>query len=115
MGPQDTFKEQMESLLTDSIEKYPDAIRWVMQKLDGVVLSDIQTDYEKFVERLAGDGPFDNHPYSPVRDNFVDLIKWYRNKHSTSLKIAKGKCDAFVQDNYYDSDRGKRARGEPIL
>lgn len=111
MSTQLSFKAQMAGLLADNMEKYPDAMKWLMKKLEGVDVDVMRTDYEKFVEQLEGGGPFQGQPYDPSRDNYVELIRWHRNKHGTSLKHAKLECDNFIQENYYETTRAKNARG----
>lgn len=112
MSSQISFRKQMEGLLNDNMDSYPDAMAWLMKKLDGVDLDEQKTEYEKFYERLQGSGPFDGHPYKANQDNFIDLIKWYRAKHLVGLKDAKYAADKYVEENFYDSDRAKRYRGE---
>lgn len=101
-----TFQEQIDGVINDCQEKYPDVIKWIHQMSEIQDFSLIQTDMEDFLEQLTMPfgKSFHGHPYIPKSlpggGNMVPLIKWYRNKHGVGLKEAKDACDQFRAKHY---------------
>lgn len=92
-----TMREQLEGLMNDNIEKYPDAIEWIHSVMVNTRLDTLRTKKERFIDTLMGKNcKFDGHPYNPSNPNKVVLIKWYREKYGVGLKEAKEACDAFI-------------------
>ena len=104
-----SFREQLQALLDENIEKYPDAIRWMMEVSAHIDL-DRETEYERFVERLNGNSEFSNHPYDPNSDNIVQLIKWYKNNTGSGLRDAKKACEDFIKLTYPNCTRAQQYR-----
>jgi len=94
-------KDQVEALLEENYNKYPDAIDWMMsvyartQKLP-------QSKYEKFMEQLNGNAEFAGMHYNAQTHNIVELIKKYRAIHGTGLKQSKERMDWYIANNHYD-------------
>lgn len=112
-----SFKDQLRALLDENIDKYPDAIAWMIEQSRKVDIEGYVTQYERFVLILEGKNTFDGHPFDPdaksfgsehdTNPTFIPLIKWYRNKHGIGLKESKRDCEEFIYNTW---PKCKRAR-----
>lgn len=106
-----SFSEQIHALMDENLKVYPDAIKWIMEKVRQTDISKIVTEYEKFTLILSGEYIWSGSPFNPLAtdsaDNFIQLIKWYRDKTKCGLKEAKEECEDWVMKTYPDSPRGQ--------
>jgi len=107
-------KDQLEALLEENYNKYPDAIDWMMAHYNRVEKLP-QSKYERFMEQLNGDAEFTGFIYDPIRHNIVPLIKLYRQTHGKGLKESKERIEWFIANNYYDQLPADRQRGYGYL
>lgn len=114
-----SFKQQIEHLLNENIDDYPDAVKWMMSEYQKINPESIKTEYERFVDILEGRKDWHGNPYVPVYktgepDNFVAFIKWARNKFSWGLKEAKVECEKYIVRTYPDCCKAKSLRHRGI-
>lgn len=96
------IERQFEAIYT-AFEDCPDAVDWISDRVHRHGGYDnIYTRKEIFLARMKGRlaGEFNDHPYDPETDKFVNLVKWHRDKHGTSLKVAKRACEDFLFKAY---------------
>lgn len=116
-----SFKDQLKGLIDENIDKYPDAIEWMMEEARKISPKTRDTRYERFIKELEGNNLFDGHPFVPTdvgsygvpgsattNTTFIPLIKWYRSKHGTGLKESKRDCEEFIFFTFPDCVKARQ-------
>ena len=84
-----SLRQQVEALIKDNLEKYPDAIDLFSEQVGKIDIANRKTRYEKFVLELSGnDGEFFGHPFNPRLNNMKELVVWYIHKHNCDASYA---------------------------
>ena len=60
-----SFKEQLSKLIDENINKYPDAIDWIVSQMALIDIESKKTKAESIMEALIGDTEFFNNPIPP--------------------------------------------------
>jgi len=117
-----SVREQVRRMLDENIEKYPDAVRWMMEMITAnPSILNKKTEYERFAARLSGKGDWIAlmerarylYPAQPSNTNHygvwkIERIKFVRAKTSLGLKEAKdiietyGEGDAAATQRYVE-------------
>lgn len=101
---------EVDWMLDHNEERYPNAVNWIRHKIKDIDLRFIKTPEQEMFDKLSNVSEnWEGHPFTLESDNFVQLIKWYRNKHKIGLKEAKDICEEFLCKYYPTSTTARRA------